>query len=37
MRTYNPDLDPDGADAVTIVEFLTQALSALDEREERTA
>ena len=35
--TYNPDLDPDGVDAVTIVEFLTMALRALDEREERTA
>lgn len=37
VGTYNPDLDPDGADAVRIVQFLTQALSVLDEREERTA
>jgi arginase len=36
VGTYNPDLDPDGTDAVRIVEFLTQALSALDEREERS-
>ena len=35
--TYNPDLDPHGTDAVRIVQFLTRALSALDEREERTA
>ena len=36
VGTYNPDLDPDGTDAVRIVEFLTQALSVLDDREERT-
>lgn len=35
--TYNPDLDPDGDDAVRIVDFLIQALRALDDREERTA
>lgn len=35
--TYNPDLDPDGTDAVRIVQFLTRALGVLDEREERTA
>jgi arginase len=30
--TYDPDLDPDGADAARIVAFVTRALDALDER-----
>lgn len=34
--TYNPDLDPEGTDAVRIVRFMTQALNTLDDREERT-
>ena len=32
--TYNPDLDPEGRDAVRIVRFLTETLSVLDDREE---
>jgi arginase len=35
--TYNPDLDPDGTDALRIVRFLTEGSSALDDREEPTS
>jgi len=35
--TYNPDLDPDGTDALRIVRFLTEASSALDDREAPTS
>jgi arginase len=33
--TYNPDLDPEGSDAVRIVGFLADAITAMDHREER--